>query len=261
MKYVYDWIHNVVRTQGEMDLEAFFEEAHRLKLDGVELTAYYFPSTEDFYLRSLKRRALSCGLDLYAVGVGNNFCLPEEARRKEQVDLVKKWINVAFQLGAPCLRVFAGSVPPGHTEEEAYNWTVDALKACAQYAEEKGIVLALENHGGITTKAEIVLRILEDVGSEWVRHVLDTGNYLEPLYDEIRKTAPYAIYVHARQEDQVISHPQLKGQRRRIDYKKIRDILIDVDFNGYVSIEYEGEEDSMVGVPKTLNLLKTIFST
>lgn len=239
-------------STGSMVLDGFISHCYELGLDGVELTAYYFPTMEEGFLNRLKRTAFTHGLAISGVAVGNNFCLPEEERRREQVGLVKRWIDVAFRLGAPCLRVFAGRVSEGYGEEDALRWTVESLRECARYAEERGILLALENHGGITETSEQILRILREVGSDWLRVTLDTGNYKVDPYEEIRRTAPYAVNVHAK------TFESLSEESLRREYSRILEILREADYKGYLSIEYEGIEDPLKAVPRFAALLKNL---
>ena len=118
-------------TSGEMSLEGFLEKAVEMDVDGVELTAYYFPSTDDAYLHTLKRQCYLLGLQVSAAAVGNRFTDPDPGERAAQVEYVKDWVDVSVKLGAPCLRVFAGGTPEGHSEAEARQWTIDGLKECA----------------------------------------------------------------------------------------------------------------------------------
>ncbi|MBS7609497.1 sugar phosphate isomerase/epimerase [Candidatus Bathyarchaeota archaeon] len=240
-------------SSGAMSLDNFINHCYEIGLDGIELTAYYFPKTEESFLNHLKRSAFLHGLDISGVAVGNNFCLPEEGKRREQVGLVKYWIDVAFRLGAPCLRVFAGKVPEGYKEEDAFRWTVDALRECVKYAEERGIILALENHGGITETAEQVLRILKNVDSEWLRVTLDTGNYRVNFHEEIRRTAPYAVNVHAKVFE------SLSAEDLKREYSRILETLRQADYKGYLSIEYEGADDPLLAVPRFAGFLKGII--
>ena len=67
--------------------------------------------------------------------------------------------------------------PAGHTDEEAFDWAVAAFKECVPVAADAGVVMALENHGGITSTSAQVIRLIEAVDSEWLRVNLDIGNY------------------------------------------------------------------------------------
>lgn len=238
---------------GKLTLEDFLEKCVDMGLNGVELTAYYFPSTEDSYLHSLKKRAYLLGLDISGSAVGNNFCVADSAKRAEQVAMVKKWLEISVKLGAPCMRVFAGSVPSGHTEEEAKKWTVDAIKECAEVAEKLGVILALENHGGITSTAVRTVDLVKSVDSDWVKINLDTGNYREDPYVEIEYTTPYAVTAHAKTEMRDKS-----GQKIEADFGKIVKILNGCKYKGYLSIEYEAAEDPMTAVPRFAQRLKSL---
>lgn len=235
---------------GRMSYEDFIEEAHRLGLDGVELTLYWLPSDESAYFRKLKRLALFRGLPISCAGISTNFCNPDPSEREKAVRSVERGLDIAHELGAPCLRVFAGYIPEGHTVADATDWTVQALKKCAHIAENTGVVIAVENHGGVTARADNVVKIIEGVGSAWVRVNLDLGNYIESTYEEIAKTLPYAVHLHAKVS---------VGGDGKLDYRKIRTILEEGDYNGFLSIEYEEEEDSKTGVPDFARHLFTLF--
>ena len=148
-----------------------------MDVDGVELTAYYFPSTDDAYLYTLKRQCYLLGLQVSAAAVGNRFTDPDPGERAAQIEYVKDWVDISVKLGAPCLRLFAGGTPEGHSEAAARQWTIDGLKECAEYAAPRGVLLALENHGGITSTADQVIDLITSVDSEWVGVNLDTGNF------------------------------------------------------------------------------------
>lgn len=230
-------------TKDEMTLEDFLDKAVEMELNGVELTSYYFKSTDDEYLYELKRQCYLRGLDVSGTAVGNRFAVADEAERAEQIQMVKDWIDNAVKLGAPCIRVFAGGVPDGYTEEEAREWTIAALEECGDYGKSKGVIVALENHGGITGTADGTISMIKAVDSDWVKANLDTGNYRQDPYESIAKTAPYAVTCHTKVEVPSGSNPEL-------DADKLVKILEDVGYKGYLSIEYESSEDPITAVPK-----------
>ncbi|GIX05634.1 MAG: hypothetical protein KatS3mg115_0037 [Candidatus Poribacteria bacterium] len=232
-------------SKGEMTLLDFLDTCAQIGFDGVELTAYYFPNTERETLFEVKRAALKRGLDISGTAVGNNFCQPDPERRAQQVQMVKSWIDHSVLLGAPLIRVFAGGVPEGHTEEEARAWTIAALQECADYrGAERGIMLALENHGGITSTVEQVEAILNGVSSDWLAVNLDTGNYRQDPYGSIRRTAPYAINCHLKSE---VPAP---GGKMPADIRRIIADLREAGYRGYLSVEFEAAEDPKTGVPR-----------
>jgi sugar phosphate isomerase/epimerase len=161
-----------------MDLFDFVNLAADMALDGVEPTSYYFPPdvTSD-YLNRLKLHAFKLGLDISGTAVGNNFCHPPGQKRDEQIQQVRTWIDRAAELDAPVIRIFAGNVSRGTTEEQAVDWAIEGIKAVLPYAASKGIVLALENHGGITATPEQIFKLVKAIDAPNFGVNLDTGNF------------------------------------------------------------------------------------
>lgn len=242
-------------AEASMTMESFLDTAAEIGCEGVELTSYYWPPGFDLkYVNKLKRRAFELDLDICAMSVGNKFNLPPGPDREKQLDLVKTWVNHAAEMGAPCIRIFGGSVPKGTTEDETVKWIVECIEECLPLAEQRGVVLALENHGGVTTVADTLVSIVRSIKSDWVGVNLDTGNFVtaDP-YAEMAKAAPYSVTTHFK----TAVRPAGKD-KQPADMKKIVGILRNVAYRGYLTLEYEAAEDPKVGVPKAIRELKDI---
>jgi sugar phosphate isomerase/epimerase len=248
--------------------------AKELELDGVELLDLHFPSTERDYLRTVKQACTGLGLTISCASVSNDFGARRADDRQREVAKVKDWIEIAAYLGAPVLRVFAGWVPiqayarkegvlakvreaiGGRADPKRELWpsTIDHLRACAELAEERGVVLGIENHNGrgIVGTADEVERCLRDVGSPWLRLNLDTGDYGD--LDSIRRTLPDAVHVHGKLYDL-----DEQGADRKQDWPAIAQILREGTYRGFVSIEYEGREDAMAAVPRGVQYLRGLL--
>ena len=240
----------------QMTLLDFIQLCAEMELDGVELTAYYFPTPITVeYLNKVKRTAFLLGIDIAGTAVGNNFCLADPSARKRQVERVKQWIDYAAEMGAPCMRIFAGSTPEGHTEEEAIKWVVECIAECCEHAAKRGVMLALENHGGVTRSAKQLLTIVMAVDSPWFGVNLDTGNFrtVNP-YDDIAQVAQYAITSHLK------THVTPRGRKSQpADFARIISILRDANYRGYLNIEYEAREDPRTAIPKLVNQLRALL--
>jgi sugar phosphate isomerase/epimerase len=228
---------------GEMTLEEFVDTAAGIRCEGVELTAYYFPSLDRPALNSLKRHVHRRGLSVSGTAVGSNFAQTDGAKRREHVDMTKAWIERSVILGAPTLRVFAGPVAEGSSEEEAFEWVVDCLRECAAEAEQAGVLLALENHGGITSTADQVLAIHRAVGSDWLGVNLDFGNFGGDAYGQLAACAPLAVAAHAK------VHFNGPGGWERVDYRRARRLMHEAGYRGWIAFDYEEPEDPREGVP------------
>ncbi len=185
-----------------MDLFDYVNMAADMGLDAVEPTSYYFPPnvTTD-YLHRLKQHAFVLGLDISGTAIGNNFCLPPGAKRDEQLALTRTWIDRAAELDAPVIRIFAGNVPKGVSEDQAVAWAIEGIKESLPYAASKGVTLALENHGGITATPAQILKLVKAVDGPNFGVNLDTGNFHgEDPSAEIAELAPYAVNVQVKTE-------------------------------------------------------------
>jgi sugar phosphate isomerase/epimerase len=250
-------------------IETVIEKACALELDGIEVLHVQMTDESPSYLQKLKRLAFINGLDLYALSIHQNFVVPDEASRQKQIDHTLRCIDIAHEMGIPSIRLNSGRwgtirsfdelmarrgeepALPGYTEHDAFQWVIGATEKCLPRAEKAGVILALENHWGLTRTAEGVLRIVEAIRSPWLCVTMDTGNFLEEPYEELEKLAPHAVLVHAK--------TYFGGgvwYTLDLDYTRIARILREVNYTGYVSLEFEGKEDPDSGVKKSIDLLR-----
>jgi sugar phosphate isomerase/epimerase len=118
------------------------------------------------------------------------------------------------------------------------------------------VIIALENHGGITSTAQQVISILKAVGGSyleerWLGTLLDLGNYRGEPYENIEMAAPYAVATHTKTDVYVEG-----AGRQDADYERIARTLDQAGYKGCLSIEYEGKEDPMTAMPKFVKYLK-----
>lgn len=257
----------------KVPIEAVIEKACALELDGIEVLHVQMTEETPAYLQKLKRLAFINGLDLYALSIHQNFVSPDEAKRQTQIDHTLCCIDLAHEMGIPSIRLNSGRwgtiksfdelmakrgiEPPleGYTEDDAFTWVISSIEKCLPEAEKAGVILALENHWGLTRTAEGVLRILNAIQSPWLAGTIDTGNFLEEPYDELEKLAPHAVLVHAK-----TYFGGGEWYTLDLDYDRIAKILRKVGYTGYISLEYEGKEDPDSGVRKSVDLLRKAFA-
>ena len=87
-----------------------------------------------------------------------------------------------------------------------------------------------------------------------LRATFDTGNFLEDAETQLEAIAPRAALVQAK--------TYFGGGRwytLDLDYGRIATIVKKAGFQGYVSLEFEGKEDPLKGIPKSLELLRKHF--
>ena len=244
---------NSLFRNGELTMEEFIDYCYNLKLDGTELTSYFFDSEEDSYLLGLKNKCFHLGLNISGTAIGNNFVTPDESKRREEIESTKYWVDKAALLGAPTIRVFGGyDIPEGYTENDAYDWVISSLQECVEYASEKGIVLAIENHGGFPISSEQVIKIVQEVDSPWFGVNLDTGNFTHDWYRQMAELAPYAVVVQMK----VNVKSTIEGARpMTTDAERIIKILKNEGYQRYVALEYE-EDTPYEAIPVWIERLK-----
>jgi L-ribulose-5-phosphate 3-epimerase len=256
----------------KVPIETVIQHAHEMGLDGIEILHMQTASDENVYLQRLKRTAFVLGLDIYCLSIHQNFVSPDVEERDRQVAHTLHCIDLAHELGAPSIRLNSGrwhtidsfdelmarnglEPPlPGYTDDDAFAWVIEAIERCLPRAEERGVVLALENHWGLTRSAEGVNRIVEAVDSDWLRVTMDCGNFIEDTYASLEKIAPHTVLVHAK-----TYFGGGEWYTLDLDYWRIAAILRAVGFTGYVSLEFEGQEDPMTAVPKSIAMLRESF--
>jgi sugar phosphate isomerase/epimerase len=240
-----------------MTMEDFADLAATYPLDAIEPTSYYFEETvTPEYFRRYQRRAFLNGLDISGTAIGNTFTYPPGPRLRKEIEATRKWIERAACMGAPVIRIFAGSLEKGSSISDARKWCVDAIQECCQFAGEHGVILALENHGGIVSTPDETLAIVKAVQSDWFGVNLDTGNFHGPdPYEDLARVAPYAVTVQVKTEIAPNG-----GPRREADFARIVGLLKKVGYRGYIALEYEGKEDAKTAVPRYLDTLSRLIS-
>ena len=256
------WSYNRTFAAKSMDLEKLLHVcADDLKVGGVDIIDVHFKYDGDVdkllkdmdYLLKIKKLATDLDITISAVSPGNSFGKDKESDEKAEVNKVNKWTDVAYILGAPNLRIFAGWAPK---ERHAQAWpkVVKSIKECAAYSAKKGVTLAIESHNGggyLPTSVE-THKLLKDVNSPWVKLNLDTGNYMDPdMYAALKSSMPYTTHMHCK-----IHELSKDGKELQFDFDKIFKILKDANYRGFFNVEYEGKESELEYVPKSFTMVR-----
>ena len=254
-------------------VEQVIEDAARLGFDGVEILHRQMTDESPAYVNKLKQAAFRNGLALPMLSIHQDFISPKAEERQEAVAHTIRCIELAnARLGIPSIRLNSGrwntiasfddlmkvkgDEPPieGYTDEDAFKWCIEGIQACLPAAERDGVLLALENHWGLTTRTENLLRIYKAVASPWLGINLDTGNFPGDPYPEIEKLAPHASIVQAK-----TYYGGGEWYTLDLDYARIAKTLRAASFRGWVSLEMEGKEDPATAVRKSLEVLRRAF--
>src|SRR6185503_13700208 len=99
-----------------------------------------------------------------------------------------------------------------------------------------------------------ILDIVRAVKSPWCGINFDTGNFhTDDPYADLERIAPYAVNVQWKAD------VAPRGAKKQpADLKRIVKILRDANYQGYVALEYEAEEDPWTAVPRLLKEIRTL---
>lgn len=252
--------------------EKCLELAHELGFDGVELLQMQLPDTSPAALREIKRRAFTLGLPLMGYSTHQGFVSPEAQKRTDNILKTTQFLEEAYDLGIPTLRVNTGrwgtsknfdelmknrGVEPrleGFTDDEGFKWVIDCFARLVPEAEKRGVVMGLENHWGLGLTPEGVLRIVDAIKSPWLQVTLDTGNFLEEPYPKLAMLAPRTVLLQAK-----TYYGGGEWYTLDLDYAAIADIMRKANYRGWISLEYEGKDPVIPSIKKSLELLRGVF--
>jgi sugar phosphate isomerase/epimerase len=224
------------------------------------VTVYYLKSTDPEYLHSLRLLAYKHGVAFSGAACGSSMVQATADKRADVLNQIKQWVDVTEQLGASHLRVFAGKLPEGATMQDSVGWVVDGMKAACDYSGNKGIVLGLEDHEGVTQTSDVCIEIMQRVNHPYASINLDITNFIpgptQDAYAQIAACLPYSSgNIHIRDHFYGVDHAP-------VDMERVWKLFAQAGYQGYVSAEYEpnfpGSLPSSVAVPKLLETIKTL---
>ncbi|UCD75214.1 MAG: sugar phosphate isomerase/epimerase [Phycisphaerales bacterium] len=256
-----------------LPIDRCIDYAAQWGFDAVEVLEVQMLRKDKPYLNELKRRAFVNGMCLCGMSTHQGFVSPDVEKRKANINRTIDSLELAYELGIPTIRVNTGrwgttasfddlmanrgiEPPlPGYADEDAFPWVIDCFERIVPLAERLGVVMGLENHWGLGLTPEGVLRIVDAINSPWLQVTLDTGNFLEDPYDRLEMLAPKAVFVQAK-----TYYGGGKWYTLDLDYPRIAELLRRHKYRGYISLEFEGKEDYHTAIPRSLALLRKVFS-
>mgnify|MGYP000704711526 FL=1 len=224
------------------DIESFIDLAYEERLDVIDLRSDVgFSDHASSYLLDTKMKCLHKGLAIGYLATTGHF-VGSKQELETKLDTVRQDLDVAVKLGAPMVRVFCGETPETHQERQR---EVECFQIACDEAASRGIAVGLQNH---PCTGDGVLRLLEEVDRSNFAFILDTGQWVgspgrhageaqpgHDIYHYMEQTAKFAVHIRAK------FYKIDSGAEEWLDYPRIVDILRAVDFNGTLSVVFEGQ--------------------
>lgn len=270
------WSLNKEIRNGKMNPLDFAEKAHEMGFEGVEyVSQLYIPLMEtykndqialDSILPKIKSKAEQFKVQnvLIMVDSEGNLAAADEKERNQAVEDHKKWVDAAAYLKCHAIRVNLIGAP----EETVWKKSaIDGLGKLADYGATKNIEVIVENHGGFSSNAKLLMEVINTINKPNCGTLPDFGNFCikredgaqwdgscieeYPRYKGIEEMMPKALAVSAKTYNFDNS-----GEETIMDYSKILQIIKNSGYTGFIGIEYEGEDlTAEEGILKTKELL------
>lgn len=252
----------------EIGIEDFIQTCYDLRLDCLDFHQRAFASQDTAYLLGIKRRCLDLGLPVGYLGVAGGFAGDIDFQR-DKIDEAQSAVDMALVLGAPLIRVFGWQAHQTEGRDPMFAALARCLREVCDYGAERGIVVALQNHDNrnLAATGPDVLRIIGEVDHPNLSFVLDTGQWrgspgasgdIDPdvdIYGYIQQTLPHAGYVRCK------FYQVASGREQVLNYQRIAKLLHEANYNGCISIVYEGREpdDRTELIGKAATHLREVF--
>lgn len=266
------WCVQDLLFQKKLSIFEFIDFCCECNVDAVELLDCFMASEEQ--VDKVRTYLGKINMPVSAYSIGNDFVQKKSEDRYKQIAYVKNGIDTAVFLETSNLRVFSGHLKEDIPYEEGMRWIVDCFRECVSYAEGKGIVLVLENHGLFAGKSKQVIELLESVNSPMLKANADTGNFLlvgEAPLEAVRNLKDNIGFVHFKDLKKVgideVGYEGCDGSKYQgtiigqgdVPMNEIVALLRKCNYKGYLSLEYEGIGDSISGTRESIIYMKSIL--
>jgi sugar phosphate isomerase/epimerase len=241
----------MARAQDHDSYDGLIAFAKNIRLDMIDFHVMGELQNRDF-LRQIKFRCLRAGLPIGYFASGVSMVGPAQ-QRAERLARAKADTDSASYIGAQVVHTFARHQWPETEEEQEVFWQpmIEDYQELCDYAAAQGVIVSLQNHnhGSFAMNAHQVLRILREVKRRNLTYILDSGQWegsrggsprgwhnteLDIYREYHARVAPYSTGVRAK------IYKIDNGYEEWLDYPRFFKILRDADYNGAVSIVFEG---------------------
>jgi sugar phosphate isomerase/epimerase len=249
-------LHRTIRA-GELDHLDFARVAREeFGLEAVEYVNTFFRdrARDRAYLAEMNRRAADHGVYQHLIMCDGEGRLgdPDPARRRQAVENHHRWVEAARELGCAMIRVNAAS--EGERDEQQ-RLVADGLRQLCEFADQFGLDVVVENHGGWSSHGDWLVGVMRLVDHPRIGTLPDFGNFYEyDRYQGVADLMPFARAVSAKSHDF-----DAEGNETTKNFRRLMRIVLAAGYRGWVGIEYEGQRlPEREGIHRTRRLLERI---
>ncbi len=239
--------------QRTMEPSEWFDIAADLGLDATELHDKLLRSYEPEYLEGLRDQIHGRGLQVSQIIGAPDLTNPDTEARQQELETTYRNIDAAHILGATCVRITAGQEHEDLSHAEGVNLAVDGIRQAVEYAEDRGVYVAYENHykdyfwsrPDFSQRTSVYLQILEGLRHTGVRVNFDCSNQVvagEDPVELLRYVCDLVVHVHCSDRVEPNQYPHAVTGEGVVDFPTIFSLLRETNYDGWLSVEYNGTE-------------------
>ncbi len=244
----------------------WIEMAADLPVEGLEMYDGFLERLDELYLAKIRLALDRHGLEMPMLCYSPDFTRPDPEDRQRQVERQKQMIDTTARLGGRFCRVLSGQRRPEVSREQGVRWVVECIRQLLDYAAEKNVVLAMENHykdnywthPEFAQQRDVFLEIVNQIDSPWFGVQYDPSNAIlagdDPI-ELLEQVKRRVVTMHA--SDRFVKPGHTLDELRRTehgvgyaailshgvvgeglnDYPRIVRILREAGYAGWISIE------------------------
>jgi sugar phosphate isomerase/epimerase len=244
----------------QWEVERAIDLAAEVGFEGVEIWGKPPHMPEEFdadHVVRVRERCAANGLQINSFGSYIRPLMDGFAQHSEHA------LCIARGLGARTMRIWPTHGKPGTLSPHQYGEMVGQLMDLCDHARDIGVRLAFEFHDNcVAETTSAMLRLLNDVGHAnlWTYWQPSFRDGAEDFYDSLDRLMPFLVTVHAQnfRGSYKTRTPLAEGD---VDYARVARMLKDAEFEGYVEVEFVGDEEPVEWLRKDCEFLKSVMQS
>jgi len=268
------WSLNRAFFANELDAKDFASiSKNDYDINAVEYVNGFYKeqASDESFWQDMNNRANQAGVKNLLIMVDDEGDLgnSNDDERKKAVENHYKWVNAAKILGCHSIRVNAFGEG---SEEELHAALVNGMGQLCDYAAKENINVLIENHGLYSSNGKFITNVIKTANRPNFGTLPDFGNWClnekwgstqnnksSEVYDRYQGVAEFLPY--AKGYSAKSYKFDANGNETIIDYKKMLQIAKAGGYDGYIGIEFEGEDMAEpAGIRATKALIERVWT-
>ncbi|OIQ36747.1 MAG: xylose isomerase [Bacteroidetes bacterium MedPE-SWsnd-G1] len=277
-------LHKAIRDAKTLSAFDFAIKAKELGFEGLEYVNQLYEIDKNNKLASvrnltkeLKLRSDDTGMTNVMIMIDHegDLSVSDKVGRDKAIQDHIVWVDAAAELGCSSIRVNLFGDPGEKDVQAWHHGSVDGMGRLSEYASKSNINVIVENHGGLSSHGGYVAKVLKEINMPNCGSLPDFGNFCVrqesgerwgencieqyDVYQGVADLLPYAKGISAKTFDF-----DKEGNEVTFDYVRLMQMIKDSGFNGFIGVEYEGnnlsEEAGILATKELLLKVKKVLT-